>query len=66
VGVTFVNKGVVKTAHKEQGKGVMDVHFVIRVILNAVLWFKDKVLQFKKCVLALCIKAFKRTVDCSC
>jgi len=37
VGVAFVNKAVVKTAHKGQGKAVMDVYFVIRVILKVVL-----------------------------
>jgi len=37
VGVAFVNKHAVKTACKEQGKAIMDVYFVIRVILKAVL-----------------------------
>jgi len=38
----------VKAAHKEQGKAVMDVHFVIRVILKAVLYnIKMKHLSLK-------------------
>jgi len=36
-----------KTACKEQGKAVMYVHFVIRVVLKAVLYYKDEVFQFK-------------------
>jgi len=38
---------VVKTTHKEQGKAVMYARFVIRVVLRAVLYYKDKALQFK-------------------
>jgi len=37
VGVTFVNKVHHETACKEQGKAIMDVSFVIRVVLKAVL-----------------------------
>jgi len=33
-----------KTAHKEQGKAVMYAHFVIRVILKAVLYYKNEVI----------------------
>jgi len=36
-----------KTAHKEQSKAAMNVSFVIRVILKAMLQYKDKTLQFK-------------------
>jgi len=32
-----------KTACKEQGKAVMDVYFVIRAIIKAVLQHKDEV-----------------------
>jgi len=50
-----------KTAHKEQGKVVMDVSFVIRVVLKAVLKFKDELLQCKKCVLR-CLKKYSAAV----
>ena len=46
-----------KTALKGQGKTVMDISFVITVVLKAVLCYKDKVLQFKKCV-GIGVKAF--------
>jgi len=55
----------VKTAYKEQGKVIMYVHFVIRVVLKAVLYYKDETLQFKKYVWALCVEAFKSTLSCS-
>jgi len=55
-----------KTACKEQGKPIMYTHFVIRVILKAVLYCKNEVLQFKKCMWALHVEAFKRTLSCSC
>jgi len=58
-------KRVVTTAHKEQGKAVIYAHFVIRVVLKAVLYYKNEALQFKKCVWTLCVKAFKRTLSCS-
>jgi len=41
----------------------MYAHFVLRVILKAVLYYKN---QFKKCVWVLCVEAFKRTLSCSC
>jgi len=37
VGIAFVSKVVMKTACKEQGKAIMGVRFVIRVVLKAVL-----------------------------
>jgi len=37
VDVAFVNKARWKTTHKEQGKTIMDVSFVIKVILKAML-----------------------------
>jgi len=53
-------------ASKKQGKAVMDVPFVIRVILKAMLWYKDEMLQFKKYIWALHVEVFKRTLSCSC
>jgi len=55
-----------KTARKEQGKAVMYAHFVIRIVLEAMLYYKDEALQFKKCMWALQVEAFKRTLSCSC
>jgi len=55
-------KLMVKTAHKEQGIMVMDVSFGIRVILKAVFWYKDKVLQFKKCVWVLSVEVRKEGI----
>jgi len=55
-----------KTARKEQDKAIMYAHFVIRVILKAVLYYKDEALQFKRSVWALRVKAFKRTLSYSC
>jgi len=67
VGMAFVNKAChMKTTRKEQGKAIMDVSFVMRVILKAVLQYKDKVLQFKKYMWALHVEVFKRTLSCSC
>jgi len=37
VGVAFVNKAVMKTACKEQGKAVVEVNFALRVVLKAML-----------------------------
>jgi len=54
------------TGHKEQGKAVIYAHFVIRVVLKAVFYYKNEVLQFKKCVWALRVEAFTRTLSCSC
>jgi len=39
-----------KTACKEQSKAIMYAHFVISVILKAVLYYEIEVLQFKKYV----------------
>ena len=37
VGGTFITKRVVKTCQEGQGKAVLDVPFVVRVVLTAVL-----------------------------
>jgi len=54
-----------KNAHKEQVKAVMYAHFVIIVVLKAVLYYKHEALLFKKYVWTLHVKAFKRTLRCS-
>jgi len=55
-----------KIACEGQGKAVMDVSFVIRVVSKAMLYYKDKALQFKKCMWELHVKVFKRTFPCNC
>jgi len=48
-----------KTTHKEQGKAVIYTHFVIRVVLKAVLYYKMKCFSIKsvcgRCV-SRCLK----------
>jgi len=56
--MAFVNKKhVMKTARKGQGKAVMYAHFVISRF-KAMLYYKNKALQFKKFVWALRVEAF--------
>jgi len=61
VGVAFVNKHVVKTACKGQGKAVMDVYFVIRITLKALLYYRGVLISKLTDIPIADILAIKRT-----
>jgi len=44
---SLLTKHVVRTERKDQGKAMIDFSFVIRVVLKAVLEYKDKALHLK-------------------
>ena len=39
---------LLKPAKRDQGKAVLNVPFVVRVILTAVLYYRNEALQFQK------------------